>query len=500
MRKTKRKNKVIILVTVIITIILLFFLAGVILLLRPVCDEVIYNININNITKNKKTEEKIIELLERGTYDEFVGYSDNTIGLIKDGYEIKIDDDFNVIGKKKKAKNTIRVDKNEIKITCDGKPVKDGTIDRGTPMKIENIKIDIDDFNLIIPLPEGNNPYSYTTFGTENEIVIKIIEKIKKETHIKLLKISLADKYKEGINHSEVIVPTIEKLGNFKNPNISEVRQGNIPIPIGYTYIKGDVKGGAVIKETDGEAEFVWVPVGEEYNNKNMFRTEENGNKYGILYDENNLDKLITNIDTNYEKSETLKGDNNQKITIKQIQNEFNEMAASVEKYGGFYVGRYESSLNNNILKPIKGKESVIGTENSENSWYELYTKQKAYKKGNIKGNMIWGCQWDAMCKWMKSNKIDIEERKSFAPSDITGNLGNGNRTKIAGNGANDKLCNIYDLLGSNYEWTLEANNTSHRVYRGGLYFNSGSPALRNYFHPTGADSSLSTRATLYIQ
>ena len=114
---------------------------------------------------------------------------------------------------------------------------------------------------------------------------------------------------------------------------------------------------------------------------------------------------------------------------------------------------------------------------------------------------MIWGCQWDAMCKWIKSNKIDIEERKSFAPSDITGNLGKGNRTKIAGNEANDKLCNIYDLLGNNSEWTLMDSSDFGLISRGD-YWNSYPPISPSYYNNIYPDFSCekgSTRATLCI-
>ena len=528
MNKTKRKNKGITLIALVITIIVLLILAGVTIaslsgdngiLTRAAeakeetkkreVEEAIKlaftEIDIDMYTKDEDKGSRVLGLLESGFFDEGVEHSDGTLGLIKNGYEARIDQNFNIVGEITKAENTINIDKNAIKITCGGKEVKDGTIDRGTTsMKIENINIDVAAGEImgISPKLEGTNPYSYTTFGTENEIPIQIVAIINEEPHIKLSKISLANKYKEGINHSEVIVSTISKQGNLNDPNISEVREGDVPIPEGYTYVKGDVKGGAVIKETDGEAEFVWIPVGTEYNNKDMFGTETNNNdRYGKLYDIQNLDTPIERTSNGFREPDILTNknyDSNQNITKEQLQKEFNKMAASVEKYGGFYVGRYESSLNNNILKPIKGKESATAAKNSANTWYGLYNKQKAYEKGNIKGSMIWGCQWDAMCKWIKSNKIDVEMSKSI-PSDITGNLGKWNATRITGNEDNDKLCNIYDLLGNNFEWTLEALNTYRRVCRGGYYNASNSPAIRFYNNPTNTDSILSTRATLYI-
>ena len=61
------------------------------------------------------------------------------------------------------------------------------------------------------------------------------------------------------LDHSEVVVPTITAKGNLANkPNIKEVRQGNIPIPQGYNYIKGDKIGGAVITDAASGEEKSW--------------------------------------------------------------------------------------------------------------------------------------------------------------------------------------------------------------------------------------------------
>ena len=93
------------------------------------------------------------------------------------------------------------------------------------------------------------------------------------------------------LDHSEVVVPTITAKGNLTNkPNIKEVRQGNIPIPQGYNYIKGDKIGGAVITDAATGVEktgneFVWVPVDTLSNMAVVTSgTDANGNSSGWLY------------------------------------------------------------------------------------------------------------------------------------------------------------------------------------------------------------------------
>ena len=81
----------------------------------------------------------------------------------------------------------------------------------------------------------------------------------------------------------------------------------------------------------------------------------------------------------------------------------------------------------------------------------------------------------------------------------------NGISTRIpTGSTEYTKANNIYDLVGNVWDWTMEANHTSYRVYRGGYYGDGGtnSPAsIRfSYSYPTYSGSAYGTRATLYIK
>ena len=331
------------------------------------------------------------------------------------------------------------------------------------------------------------------------------------------------------LDHSEVVVPTITAKGNLANkPNIKEVRQGNIPIPQGYNYIKGDKIGGAVITDAaSGEEkvgnEFVWVPVDEisKMASTDIGGTDANGNTNyrGVLYNwytdvtgntaydwsadsTGNIEPA--NLSSSYDSTST-----NSSWTSTLYQEEYNKMIKSVSQYGGFYVGRYEMSLNSETKNAESkyGATSANASDTDTNQWYGLYNRAKTYAPENasqkVVSSMIWGSQYDAMLKWMKGNKINVT---SSSPTDLSIGTTSKNTTRVTGGANNgqtvskDKLSNIYDLLGNSLEWTQEANNTSYRVIRGGYYNSSIAPSYRSYDCPTDTLSYDGSRFTLYIK
>ena len=156
----------------------------------------------------------------------------------------------------------------------------------------------------------------------------------------------------------------------------------------------------------------------------------------------------------------------------------FKEMAISVAKNGGFYVGRYESSIRNRTKRVGAGSASMSATEDSANMWYGLYAKQNSYASENgvsssVVSNMIWGSQYDAIMNWIGDS----------ATSKI-GNNRNADASRRTGSKATDKINNIFDLYGLRLEWTMEANLTNDRVFRGGVYYYGTSPSSRNVDYP----------------
>ena len=327
-------------------------------------------------------------------------------------------------------------------------------------------------------------------------------------------------------DHSEVVVPTITATGNLANkPNIKEVRQGNIPIPQGYNYIKGDKIGGAVItdaasgKEKEGN-EFVWVPVDTLSNMAvptSGTDANRNTNYRGVLYNWNTDATGNTAYDwsadsTSYREPANSSSDStskNSSWTSTLYQEEYNKMIKSVSQYGGFYVGRYEMSLNSETKNAESkyGATSANASDTDTNQWYGLYNRAKTYAPENasqkVVSSMIWGSQYDAMLKWMKGNKINVT---SSSPTDLSIGTTSRNTTRVTGGANNgqtvskDKLSNIYDLLGNIREWTQEAISTAYRISRGGYYSGSYAPSSRTDNYPASTFSSYGSRLTLYIK
>ena len=315
-------------------------------------------------------------------------------------------------------------------------------------------------------------------------------------------------------DHSEVVVPTITATGNLANkPNIKEVRQGNIPIPQGYNYIKGDKIGGAVItdaasgKEKEGN-EFVWVPV-DTLSNMAVptSGTDANTNYRGVLYNWDTDATGNTAYDwsadsTSYREPANLSSSydstsKNSSWTSTLYQEEYNKMVRSVSNYGGFYVGRYEMSINDTSKNAQSkyGETSATAEKTSANQWYGLYNKAKTYAPENadskVVSSMIWGSQWDAMLRWMKNNDIDVT---GLIPKDY-------NQTRITGGANKDKLNNVYDLLGNSIEFTQEAYTTTYRTLRGGHYLFNSVPSYRsNNCFPTDTFFVIGSRLTLYVK
>ncbi len=158
---------------------------------------------------------------------------------------------------------------------------------------------------------------------------------------------------------------------------------------------------------------------------------------------------------------------------LEQLQNEFYNMAKSVAKYGGFYIGRYESSGLKDGEKPIvqKEKSPTVST-----NWYTMYKNSKnlAQEGTQVTSSMIWGCQWDQVMLWMQ----EVDNPTVPGAKYIKDGSGMGWYSGVRGsdNNTNDehktgidltsgdhlgevlnRVKNIYDLGGNVSEWTLEA-------------------------------------------
>ncbi len=146
----------------------------------------------------------------------------------------------------------------------------------------------------------------------------------------------------------------------------------------------------------------------------------------------------------------------------KAMQEEYNAMVESVDKYGGFYVGRYETSISETTVASIAGKSPLIRL-----NWYEMYLYQSSnykknpfYSNSSVTSSMIWGSQCDAMLNWILTGSDKAK---------VTANTNGNHSGSIVNTGdtTTDIINNIHDLEGNILEWSQTAWYPSLRLFVG---------------------------------
>ena len=185
-------------------------------------------------------------------------------------------------------------------------------------------------------------------------------------------------------------------------------------------------------------------------------------------------------------------------------QTEFDKMATSVAKNGGFYVGRYETGGFNEtkvVSKPDRGMSGNGDTNNT--TWYKMYQMQKDFGNEIVGSSMIWGCQYDQAMKFV-NGKLD-GTGQTFSVTEPNSNRHLGSSTIGTGNTPADFAANIYDLAGNMWEWTLEAQSFNgagafdRRVGRGGCYNFMDATAQRSTI-TSYSGSTRGSRLALYVK
>ncbi len=327
---------------------------------------------------------------------------------------------------------------------------------------------------------------------------------------------------------------------NGQEPNINNpiIPQGYTPIDAGNAKwgngssapTQNSVDHGLVIKDDAGN-EWVWVPVesdvlssmcvtsikaegeiisGDVGVTTKMYTNSVTIGKTGdtktlprkapnapSTIDYREPDLLVGKDSIGYDKDETyyktILGYDSPKAIAEAFIDDYANMIASIQKYGGFYIGRYELS-NEGVQKE---KATITST-----NWYNLYKKCTTLNASDkVESKMIWGIQWDLACDFISKKG----EQKSITDSRAWGNYRNsispantGNYQNIQGNavkkntGSNEawKANNIYDLAGNCYEWSQEACDVNFRGSRGGYCYDDGSVRSASYRNATSASGS----------
>ena len=327
----------------------------------------------------------------------------------------------------------------------------------------------------------------------------------------------------------EDLISENDNSGNGGNSGGSQTTVENVVIPEGYYYVGGTKAKGIVISDNVADKEldkgkedvrrdlsgnqWVWVPVetpsslyttvteGQKLAGSTGVKTTKYTNtiisgqtrgKTGntVSYREPDILTDSTNGDTD-ERAKTA-GFSSLANMAETMVSDYEEMIASLEKYKGFYIGRYELTAN--------GEKT--GATQTDVDWYTLYKNCTTLATGSkVKTRMIWGLQWDATCNWLATSKFDITDSSKWGNYHDNDATGHGTKQNT-GFSENWKANNIYDLAGNCLEWIQEANYPYYRADRGGYYDDYGSliPASsRFYCYPTSSTSYFGSRPTLYL-
>ena len=330
----------------------------------------------------------------------------------------------------------------------------------------------------------------------------------------------------------EDLISENENSGNGGNSGSSQTTVENVVIPEGYYYVGGTKAKGLVISDAEADNEkykgqenvgkdlagnqWVWVPVetpsslyttvteGVALSGSTGVKTTKYTNSAIISgrtrrlpgstdYREPDILPYSGFDDTNYATA----GFSSLANMAETMVSEYDEMIRSLEKYHGFYIGRYELTANGE-------KTGATQTCGNGVNWYTLYKNCTTLASGSkVKTRMILGLQWDATCKWLDSSGFNITNSSTWG--NYRGNTATGHGSmQNTGFSESWKANNIYDFAGNCEELTQEADGTIVRASRGGFYNDDGPdrPASsRIYYSPTDTDtySYFGSRPTLYL-
>ena len=377
-----------------------------------------------------------------------------------------------------------------------------------------------------------------TTLKAQEETTLKVT--------VRLLKTPI-DETKEDLNSDIDVTLTAEpkQPGEETNGGSTSVSSNETRpyLPTGFTQVKGTtLKNGLTIQDSTGN-QYVWVEVpktGKVYPTAGLSITNFTDEEYTAIETD-----LHTYTDV-YRDGTSYKDEYYSEVglTNDQYTNLKKTMLKSVYQNGGFYIGKYETGIEN---KPkTSGSADTAPTETpviKQNAYpYNYVTCSQAQtlasnmESGNYNTSLMFGVQWDLVLQYLETKGTSQSDLKTNSTNwgnyeDNLWNITNANSkyaiyddklenfdwtsgaygikdsytSVLLSTGASDDFSKqgIYDLAGNVWEWTLEYASDSRYpcAIRGGYYNLSGNlypAAYRGNHSTTNFLNTFGFRVVLY--
>lgn len=288
--------------------------------------------------------------------------------------------------------------------------------------------------------------------------------------------------FSEGAN-GELFIKVVNRVDTeIGDENVQTKNYKNPIIPKGYKYICGEWNNGFVIERYLDGSQFVWVPVGSLRANGTL-----DGNSFNRKFGRRNYLG---------EKFSELEYHEDMELEL-ELQYE------SIQKYGGFYISRYNISCNK-----IGMTQSIKGAMPRINISFSLAKRLANSVENNneVKSHLPYGAEYDSILEWLIESKARTKN-EIIVDSTEWGNYWNSKKTRkiIEKTGKDIKwsINNIFDLAGNVSEWTQEKKGDQVYVVRGGSYEKYGDikpVSSRSYVDDVDNAFYSGFRAALYIK
>ena len=348
----------------------------------------------------------------------------------------------------------------------------------------------------------------------------------------------------------------LENIGEYISESVANLPKTDETKPYlpgsDFKQVVGTNLNSGLVIEDGSRNQYVWVEVPKTLYNNSSYNTETTAeDKKPAKSDDYDKIEYCLHKYTGYYRNGTSYTDTwyseaQTGLTSDEYTELKQKMLKSVYENGGFWIGRYETGIEQTDVKgyrtygtdyytehPIE-QTPVIKANAYPYNWVrcsQAQTLASSMNSGNYTSSLMFGVQWDLVMKFLEEKQVasqnDLRQDSTewgnynnntynINQSNAKQSTNNGENWSVAQNkaesvsillttGASEEFnkMNIYDIAGNVREWTLEYTSDSSDpcASRGGNYHNSGSyrPAsYRKYNDTTYSDNYVGFRVSLY--